>query len=380
MCNTRIPEPRSSELKITELENIKDMQRLRVAKIEEIDPFVKHIVLGPAEPDQELASFTPGQFISIAYQIDGSTCTRPYSLTSTPRDAAEGHYDIYLGKAGFTSTWAFENLKEGDIVYGSVPFGHFTYDPESGTKQIIGIAGGFSVTPLHSIAKAIVEGDLDAEMVLFSGWDHSYEIMLRDDYKEYSERSDKFKYIFIVADEAEASAMPDAEPGYISLDLIKKYAGHFDLDNAYYLVCGPQEMYEALDEELSSLAFPASHYKTEIPGEVKDSLVFPEYPAEKANETFTIHVYRGNCAGGEEIDIPALATETIEVALERAGLTYQARCRSGACGCCLSKMDEGAIFVPSRWDTRTDEELDEGLIHPCCSFPLSDIKLTLPLK
>ena len=358
----------------------KDMQRLKIVRIEKIDDFVKHFVLGPSEPGQKLASFTPGQFISIAYEIDGSTCTRPYSLTSTPRDAEEGHYDIYLGKAGFTSTWAFENLKEGDIVYGSVPFGHFNYDPESGTKQIIGIAGGFSVTPLHSVAKAIVEGDLDAEMVLFSGWDHSYEIMLADDYREYMKKSDRFKYVFIVADEKEALQMPDAEPGYISLDLIKKYAGHFDLDNAYYLVCGPQEMYETLDEELSSLAFPASHYKTEIPGEVKNPLDFPEYPEEKADETYTIQIYKGNCAGGEEISIPAKGNETIEVALERAGLTFKARCRSGACGACLSHMEEGAVFVPSRWDQRTDEELDEGLIHPCCSFPLSNIKLVLPTK
>ena len=356
---------------------MKDMQKLKIINIEEIDPFVRHIVLGPSEPGQQLASFTPGQFISLAYEIDGSTATRPYSLTSTARDAAEGHYDIYLGKAGFTSQWAFENFNVGDIVYGSVPFGHFTYDPESGTKQIVAISGGFSVTPLHSIAKAIVEGDIDAEMVLFSGWDHSYEIMLADDYAQFAKQCDKFKYVFIVADEAEAKAMPGAEAGYITLDMIKKYAGHFDLDNAFYMACGPEELYETLDSELSSLAFPPSHYKTEIPGEVKDPSVFPEYPKEKLSETYTITVYRGNCCGGEELQIPAKACETVEVALERAGLTYKARCRSGACGACLSHLDQGSIFVPARWDTRCDKDVDEGLIHPCCSFPLSNLKLTI---
>lgn len=357
---------------------MKNMQKLKVLKIEVIDEFVRHIVLGPSEEGQKLASFTPGQFISLAYSIDGSTCTRPYSLTSTARDAENGHYDIYLGKAGFTSTWAFENLKEGDIIYGSVPFGHFTYEPESGTKQIIGIAGGFSVTPLHSIAKAIVEGDIDAEMVLFSGWDHGYEVMLEEDYREFMKKTDKFKYVLIVADEEEAKAMEDVVPGYVNLELIKKYAGDFDLDNAFYLVCGPEEMYKALDDELSTLAFLPSHYKTEIPGETKDPSVFTDYPIEKIDKVFSITVSHGNCTALEEVDIEAKACETIEVALERAGLTYKARCRSGACGACLSRMEQGSIYVPARWDTRSEAELDEGLIHPCCSYPLSNIKLVMP--
>lgn len=354
---------------------MKGMQKLKIVKIEKINPFLRHFVLGPSEDGQKLAEFTPGQFISIAYEINGSTTTRPYSLTSTPKDAREGHYDVYIGRCGFTSDWVFENLKEGDIVYGSVPFGHFTYDPNSGTKQIIGIAGGFSVTPLHSVAKAIVEGELDAEMVLFSGWDHAEDIMLADDYAEYAKSTDKFKYVFIVADEEEAKTVDNAEAGYISLDIIKKYAPHFDLDNAFYLTCGPFEMYQTLDKELASIDYKENRYKTEIPGEIKDPSLFPEYPQDEFQKTFNIKVINGCCCGAEEAIIPAKASETIEVALERAGLTFEARCRSGSCGACKAHMEEGQVFVPSRWDIRTEEEKKDGIIHPCCSFPLSDIKL-----
>lgn len=355
---------------------MKDMQKLKVMDIVEINPFLRHFVLGPSQEGQTLATFVPGQFISLAYEIDGSTTTRPYSLTSTPKDAREGHYDVYIGKCGFTSDWLFANVKIGDTIYGSVPFGHFTYEPNSGTKQIIGIAGGFSVTPLHSIAKAIVEGEIDGEMVLFSGWDHKDDIMLADDYAQYAKLTDKFKYVFIVADEEEAKTVENAEGGYVSLDLIKKYASHFDLDNAFYLTCGPYEMYQALDKELKDINYLPERYKTEIPGEIKyPSQDLPDQ--QSYNQVYTIKVYKGNCQGGEEIEIPAKASETIEVALERAGLTYKARCRSGVCGACRSIVEEGFITVPKRWDTRSEEDKANGVIHPCCSFPQSDIKLIM---
>ncbi|MCQ2551440.1 MAG: iron-sulfur cluster-binding domain-containing protein [Clostridia bacterium] len=342
------------------------MQKLKIVKMEEINPFVRHIALGPAEEGQKIASFTPGQFISLAYDIDGSTCTRPYSLTSTPRDEA---YHIYLGKAGFTSSWAFDNLKEGGLVYGSEPFGHFTYEPVK-SKQIVGIAGGFSVTPLHSIAKAIADGDLDAEMVLFSGWDSKDEILLMENFKALQEKSDKFKYVLILRDEEEAKEL-NAEAGYISLDLIKKYAPHFDLENAFYLAAGPKEMYETLEKELEPLDI--KHFKKEIPGEAKDPRQFSKYL--DVIGCYNVHAFDVFDLEYQDKVVPARADETIEVALERAGLSKDARCRSGACGSCVVKMEKGNVFVPEGWDVRTAEEKEQGLIHPCCSFPLGDIKI-----
>jgi len=64
------------------------------------------------------------------------------------------------------------------------------------------------------------------------------------------------------------------------------------------------------------------------------------------------------------------------VALERAGFGTEARCRSGRCGYCDAKLNFGSVFVPEYWRDQ-EQNKDGDVIHVCCSFPTSDIEITL---
>ena len=57
--------------------------------------------------------------------------------------------------------------------------------------------------------------------------------------------------------------------------------------------------------------------------------------------------------------------------MEQAGIKAPSRCRSGQCGWCHSMLVSGEVFIPDEADKKF------GWIHPCCSFPLSDIELEI---
>ena len=60
---------------------------------------------------------------------------------------------------------------------------------------------------------------------------------------------------------------------------------------------------------------------------------------------------------------------------EQAGIKAPSRCRSGQCGWCHSRLVSGEVFIPDEADGRREADKKFGWIHPCCTYPLSDIEL-----
>ena len=61
--------------------------------------------------------------------------------------------------------------------------------------------------------------------------------------------------------------------------------------------------------------------------------------------------------------------------MEQAGIKAPSRCRSGQCGWCHSRLVSGEVFIPDEADGRREADKKFGWIHPCCTYPLSDIEL-----
>ena len=94
---------------------------------------------------------------------------------------------------------------------------------------------------------------------------------------------------------------------------------------------------------------------------------------DKANLNFKLTVKRF----GNETVIDCLSNESILVALERAGIEAPARCRSGECGFCRSKLVSGEVFIPGNTDGRRIADIKFGYIHPCSTYPMSDITIKI---
>lgn len=341
-------------------------QLLRVQEIFHEGLDVRGYRLVAAMSGVPLAGFKAGQYINFFYRIGETTTTRPYSIASSPKEARDGFYDIYIHGGGeFTSPWVFDHLSEGSLIEASIPTGDFHHDPFRDTCELIGISGGMSITPLVSMARAVADGELDVDLSLFCGWDTPAECLFHDHLKSLAAATPNLRYVCLIA----GGGMEGAESGYITLEMIRR---HTDPENATFFLCGPQEMYDTLNRELAPLLVAPRHYHQELPGEIKSPVGLEGYTGNPGN-TWELTVY----AKAQTHRIPASEGETLLVAMERAGLNPEARCRSGYCIYCRARLAEGEIFVPTRWNGTTEEERERRLIHPCSAFPLSDVTLEL---
>ncbi len=346
------------------------VQYLKVAKIVEESSDMKSFYLeADAERGTEkLAWFSAGQYLSIHLTIGNMKLSRPYSLASSPREALDGTYILTIKRVegGLASQYILDNWVVGTKVTASEPLGVFTYEPLRDAKTTIGIAGGSGITPFRSLAKAIADGDEDAELILLYGSRTLADAVFQEEFKALEQACPKFKLVNVLsAEEAEGY-----EKGFITAELIKKYApeGEYSI-----FLCGPQAMYEFVDKEIETLKLRKKFIRHELFGEYFNPSKEEDYPADVAL-AFQITVR----IAGEEKVITAKADESILRSLEANGIAAPAHCRSGECGWCHSKLVSGEVYVPKSVDGRREADYIYGYIHPCCSFPLSDLVMEVP--
>jgi len=47
----------------------------------------------------------------------------------------------------------------------------------------------------------------------------------------------------------------------------------------------------------------------------------------------------------------------------------------GHCGMCHSRLISGEYYMPETMDGRREADRKFGWIHPCCTYPLSDMEI-----
>ncbi|MBQ6420453.1 MAG: iron-sulfur cluster-binding domain-containing protein [Clostridia bacterium] len=347
-------------------------QFLKVKEIVAHSPDFKTIVL---EADREkgtdaLAWFSAGQYLSVALAFDGMCLTRPYSLASAPLDAKNGEYRLGIKrvKDGLASNYLLDRLAVGDTLTASAPLGQFTYEPLRDAETVIGIAGGSGITPFRSFARAIADGtEKDMRLVLLYGSRTLADAVYADEIAALAEKCDRIKLVNVLSEEEKEGC----ESGFISADIIKKYAPENEAYSVF--MCGPQAMYSFMDKELPKLGLRRKFIRRELFGEYFGPAKEADYPKD-VQESYKLTVLQS----GSETVVDCRSDASILRAMEAAGISAPADCRSGECGWCRSQLLSGDVYVPASVDGRRLADLDYGYIHPCCTFLLSDAVIEVP--
>ncbi len=342
-----------------------DFQELGVMKVIDHDEAGAKTFVLKRTDGKPAAYFRAGQYLSLKMQIGSSFITRPYSISSSPKMALDGKYCITVktNPGGFAADYMLENLHEGDRIIASDPQGQFYYEDLRDGYNVLALAGGSGITPFLSMARAIRDGIEKFNLTILFGSRTEESILFKEDLEEIAKVCPKVKVVHVLSDEEKEGF----EHGFITAELIQKYL----LNNSSIFICGPEAMYRFLDREIPKLGLPKRLVRREILGVTKHVADHEGYPAECVGKTFTITVRRGP----EETEIPAAAEESVLVALERAGIKAPSRCRSGECGWCRSKLVSGEVFIPEETDGRRWADIEHNYIHPCASFPVSDLIL-----
>ena len=314
--------------------------------------------------------FRAGQYLSLKLPLEGSFVTRAYSLCSSPKDALKGRAAITVrsNPGGFAADKLLAALKPGDEVIASDPQGFFYYEDLRDAKHVVGLAGGSGITPFLSMAYALRDGAEDFELTLLYGSRDEESILFRKELDEVAAACPKFRVVHVLSDEEKAGY----EHGFITAELIKKYAPA-DAEYSVFL-CGPEGMYRFLKPEIEKLALPERLFRRKMIDVTKTPWELDGYPQQCRDKIFNLTVRQGN----REYKLSASANETVLTAIERAGIKAPSRCRSGECGWCRSRMLEGSVFIPQENELRRWADKEYGYIHPCSSFPTSDIVLEVP--
>ena len=318
-----------------------------------------------------LAPFRAGQYISLGIEIGSTKTTRSYSLCGSPEWAYQGIYNITVKRDddGFVSPYIHDNWQVGQKLTVSPPEGHLYYEPIRDCKKVLALAGGSGITPFMGMAYAIRDGHEDFDLTIIFGSRTAEGIVYKKELDEVCAVCDKVHVVHVLSDEEKEGY----EHGFITAELIKKYAAGEEVS---IFMCGPQAMYKFLDGEIAKLGYDQKHVRRELFGAIKDPWNQAGYPAEAKGKSFKITVKQ--C--GQVYEIPASADEPVLVAFERAGLKAPSRCRSGECGWCRSKLVSGDVFIPEKTDGRRYSDVQYGYIHPCASFPISDLVVEVPAE
>lgn len=298
--------------------------------------------------------FRAGQYITISKTVGKSFLTRPYSISSSPKDALRGILEVTVQRAGVFSTYLTEQAKVGDVFLLGEPSGDFYCDDIRDGKNIVAVAGGSGITPFISMAKSLAEGSCDFNLLIVYGAKTRKDLIVES--KDIC--CSKVKLVVVLSEEQAEGY----EHGLISAEILNKYVP----ENYTLFLCGPNGMYKFLEDVVPKLVHKPRFVRKEhncVGNLKKDS-----------PKTFSLTVHIRDAVSV----IAAKENETILTALEKAGLKVPSRCRFGACGFCHTRLICGEYFVEKENDHRRKADVKFRYIHPCCTYPLSDMELDVP--
>ena len=175
--------------------------------------------------------FTPGQYLSLQIDMDGDNKSAPrhYTVTS-PVNADYLQCTMKKIPGGKLSTYVHEQLKVGDKVTLSAPFGVFV-EPETEMTSTVLMSAGIGVTPMVNLYRSKTT---DVKLIV-----HVDKTPDSHPYKGYFDDSGidtLYKYTKV-----------DGRP--VVSELITETLAKAGKDNEFY-ICGPEKWMEDIQKEL----------------------------------------------------------------------------------------------------------------------------------
>jgi len=350
-------------------------QKLQIASVRQENEKTWTYRLVPADPNGRVAFFRAGQYITIEESVAGNRVSRPYSLSSPPDDSREGNYyeiTIRENPDGYVSPFLIRHWKEGRILTCSGPEGCFCYDSLRDSREMICLAGGSGITPFRSLIPDTLSHEAEVRILLIYGFNTPDDFLFREEFHRLTEQYPRRFRIQPVC------AVPDrtwkGETGFITPELIE--GNRKAMEDPGFFICGPEGMHEFLNRELERFGLPRRRIRRENYGLTAPAAVREKIDGSRLKTYVTIRIK----VAETETAVKADTSETVLTALERAGLNPPARCRSGECGWCRSRLLSGQVSVNNTNDGRRAADLKFGYIHPCSSYPLTDLEIINPVN
>lgn len=382
------------------------MLKFHALRVSDLQPDADDAVAVALEVPEELRSeYTglPGQHIVLRTNLDGTEQRRTYSLVNAP---GEWPLRIVARVLGRMSKHLAEHVRVGDTIDVLPPNGSLSarlndtrsLSATSG-RTFVGFASGCGVTPLVSVAKALLKAHPRNEFILFYGNSTTGRTMCLEELLALKDRHlDRLSLHFVMSREPQEVELYNGRVDSVRVRELAKTL--FDVERvAEFFVCGPGDMIEQVSGALRELnvagdRIHAEHFTVADQGDMRaappsgsqeqtagashsrsqssaPSGTTAPQPAEKANVAEVVVQMDGR----RRSFTMRMNDETVLDAASRAGLDLPFSCRAGVCSTCRTKVVTGEVSMDQNYALE-EWELEQGYVLACqarCKTPALEL-------
>lgn len=215
----------------------------QVSRVEDLTPTIKGVWITLA--DAQGIDFQAGQYINL-HHPDGAGLSRAFSLANPPSESGILELNIRRVPGGQMTGWVHDELKIGDTVTVSGPYGRF-FVRKSAQKPLIFLAGGSGLSSPKSMILDLMAEACQLPITLVYGARTLVELYDHELFLHLERQYPNFHYVPAISSPDDS---PDAVPasgavntGFVH-DVAKTHFGNDFRGHQAYL-CGPPVMIDA---------------------------------------------------------------------------------------------------------------------------------------
>jgi ring-1,2-phenylacetyl-CoA epoxidase subunit PaaE len=333
--------------------------KLTVTKITRETPTAIVITFNVPDNLADSYKFIAGQYVNLKQVIGDKEVRRAYSICSSPNDK-ELSVSVKEVEGGLFSTYANRELKEGTTIEVGLPEGRFIIETNPDNQNYYGgVAAGSGITPIISIAKAVLENESNSKFILIYGNKSIPETIL---YKEIVSLLENYKdrffvqFVFSQAKEI-GSLLGRIDRPTIQYTFNNKYKGNY----AKFFICGPEDLIYNTTSILKESGYAEEIIKFELFTTSDKGSFIPV-----SNDTTKVTVIIDD----ETHTFEMSQKDSLVKAFNDQGLDTPQSCLGGVCSSCICKIVEGEAILAKN-SVLTDQEIASGLTLSCQAFPTS---------
>jgi ferredoxin-NADP reductase len=335
-----------------------NMLPVQVVDREEIAPGVVSVLIVLPGTKQAPAPYLPGQFVTLALPTPRDTLYRSYSLCGDGDPEQPWELTIKRMDMGAVSSYFYQRVLEGTLLYSSLPRGTFTLpSPVQPDMVFVFIAAGSGITPIMGMLRAIAQLPEEQQPLaqLHYASKSPTDVIFGDELDDMDPEETWLHQWHYLSSRRER----------MTADAILARTGTMG-KRAHWYVCGPDALKRELQEKLARQGVPAGRIHSEIFATQMGPAYRIEAPA-GAGAGGSVHV----AETGQDLDVQP--HETLLAALERHGYRPDFSCRVGVCGACKLRVLEGQVDPVG--EVLSNAERAAGYALGCIARPIGDVMI-----
>nr|WP_295785992.1 FAD-dependent oxidoreductase [Rhodoferax sp.] len=299
--------------------------------------------------------YKPGQFVTLALEVNGKKHFRSYTMSSTPTQP--GYFELTVKRvdAGVVSNWMCDHLTAGSRVAMTGPHGKFTCAPKP-RKKLLLLSAGSGVTPMLSMARWIRDQGLDTDVVYFHCARTAKDLIFAAEVDAMQTANPRFVQHISLTRSSRRDKWLGLN-GYLDLAMLQSVAPDFAEREVY--ICGPAGFMEGSKQVLQNAGFAMGHFHEESFGTAN------AVQANGGTVRFAISGIEVACSGQQNL---------LEVA-DQAGVKIASACRTGDCGECKVRKIAGDAVMANTAGL-DPHEVEDGCVLACVAFANGPVVLS----